>query len=372
MRLVVHMGATKTASTYLQKCFARNEDVLRAAGIYLPRAGRRMASSNLNHHNLAWQLLEDRRYKPAGGDWAAMLAEVADVDTELVLLSSEAFSRMASDDKLRPMMTRRLLEVSDDVTLVYVVRDPLARINSMYSQTVKTFAPPNTFDEYAVKSVKSGFYNLEESFGYWYQGDWVTFVALRFDDFVKDGPMQSLLKVLGVDIPMDNLSLPADAANPSPGPVAVEAMRLVNAHLRVIDPEFSRRSGATTKLSQVAQRKGAKLGWFDEKYWGWDADRAAWAAKRLRDSNQRFSQAVWGIDWPLDVPAGKKPTAINLLEASNKTLKDVSSYVDQMTKRYVNLVKQESRKTADEDGAADVDDSTIDSDEAEQAASGGS
>ncbi len=96
-------------------------------------------------------------------------------------------------------------------------------------------------------------------------------------------------------------------------------------------------------------------------------------AKRLRDSNQRFSQAVWGIDWPLDVPAGKKPTAINLLEASNKTLKDVSSYVDQMTKRYVNLVKQESRKTAGDDGDADVDfdDSTIDSDEAEQAASGG-
>jgi len=371
MRLFVHMGATKTASTYLQKCFARNEEVLRARGIYLPRAGRRMASSNLNHHNLAWQLLEDRRYKPAGGDWTAMLAEIAAVDTDLVLLSSEAFSRMASDEKLRPTMARRLLEVCDDVTLVYVVRDPLARINSMYSQTVKTFAPPNTFDEYAVKSVKSGFYNLEESFRYWYEGNQVKFVALRFDEFVKEGPMQSMLKTVGIDVPIDNLSLPADAANPSPGPVAVEAMRLVNAHLRVIDPEFSRRSAATTKLSQVAQRKGAKLGWFDEKYWGWDTERAAWAAKRLTDSNQRFAQAVWGIEWPLDAPAGKKPTAINLLEASNKTLKDVSSYVDQMTKRYINLVTQESRKApGQDDGEAEVNDFTIDSDEAEELASG--
>lgn len=369
MRLVVHMGATKTASTYVQKCLARNEDVLRAAGIYLPRAGRRMASSNLNHHNLAWQLIEDRRYKPAGGDWSAMLKEVAEADADLVLLSSEAFSRLAGVEKLSPMFKRRLLEVCDDVTLVYVVRDPLARINSMYSQTVKTFAPPNTFDEYAVKSVKSGFYNLEESFRYWYEGEDVKFVALRFDEFVKEGPMQAMLRTMGVEVPMDNLSLPADAANPSPGPVAVEAMRLVNAHLRVIDPEFSRRSAATTKLSQVAQRKGAKLGWFDEKYWGWDVERAAWAARRLTDSNQRFSKAVWGIDWPLDVPAGKKATAINLLEASNKTLKDVSSYVDTMTKRYINLVKQEARgATDDSDSDADVNDFTVDSDEAEQVA----
>ncbi len=371
MRLVVHMGATKTASTYLQKCFARNEDVLRARGIYLPYAGRRMASSNLNHHNLAWQLLEDRRYKPAGGDWSDMLAEIANIDTDVVLMSSEAFARMASDQKLRPTLTKRLQEVSDDVTLVYVVRDPLARINSMYSQTVKTFAPPNTFDEYAVKSVKSGFYDLETAFRYWYEGDTVKFVALRFDEFVEVGPMQSLLQTVGVDIPMDNLSLPSGAANPSPGPVAVEAMRLVNAHLRVIDPEFSRRSGATTKLSQVAQRKGSKLGWFDEKYWGWDVERAAWAARRLTDSNQRFAQAVWGIDWPLDVPAGKKPTALNLLEVPPKTLKSVASYVDQMTKRYITLVKQQSRVGGGaEEEEADINDMTIDSDEAEALASG--
>ena len=210
------------------------------------------------------------------------------------------------------MLSNRLFEIADDVTLVYVVRDPLARINSMYTQTVKTFADPGTFDEYATKSVKSGFYNLEESFRFWYQGSRAAFVAIRFDEFVKEGPLQSLLGALGLDIPADELTIPDDISNPSPGPIAVEAMRLVNAHLRIVDPDFARRSIATTKLSQIIQRRASKAGWNDEKYWGWEPDRAVWAADRLATSNERFSQAVWGIGWPLELPlneAGDGPRA---------------------------------------------------------------
>jgi len=171
------MGATKTASTYLQKCLRLNEEVLAKHGVYLPQAGRRASSSNLNHHNLAWHLLEDRRFRGVNGDWDALRREVAEAAAEIVLLSSEAFARLASEERLRPMLAKRLFEISDDVTLVYVVRDPLARINSMYTQVVKTFATPDSFDEYATQSVKSGFYNLEDSFRFWYQESRATFVS---------------------------------------------------------------------------------------------------------------------------------------------------------------------------------------------------
>ena len=75
MRLVVHIGAPKAASTYLQLCLGLNEEVLRKHGVYLPQAGRRDARAN--HHNLAWQLREDRRFRVANGDWDALTAEVA-------------------------------------------------------------------------------------------------------------------------------------------------------------------------------------------------------------------------------------------------------------------------------------------------------
>jgi hypothetical protein len=359
------MGATKTASTYLQKCLGLNEELLRKHGVHLARAGRRSSTSNLNHHNLAWHLLEDRRFRSVHGDWDTLRTEVADVDAEVVVLSSEAFARLASEERLRSMLSKRLFEIADDVTLVYVVRDPLARINSMYTQAVKTFAGPDSFDVYATKSVKSGFYNLEESFRFWYQGSRATFVAIRFDDFVRDGPLQSLLGVLGLEIPSDDLTIPDDISNPSPGPVAVEAMRLLNAHLRVVDPGFSRRSAATTKLSQITQRRASKAGWNDEKFWGWESDRAVWAANRLANSNERFSQAVWGIPWPLDLPIKKAKTAVTLLDVPTKTLKNVDSYVSSMTRRYVKLIDRRPDDQTEDDVA--VDELTVDSDEAERA-----
>lgn len=363
MRLVVHMGATKTASTYLQKCLSMNEEALRARGVYMPRTGRR--TSNLNHHNLAWQLLDDRRFRKGTGDWDALAAELSTdgADAETVLLSSEAFARLASDEALRATFWQHLSGISDNVELLYVVRDPLARINSMYSQTVKTFAPPSSFIEYATKSVKSGFYNLEESFRYWYQGDQAKFVALRFDEFVKEGPMQSLLRTLDVELPADELKLPDDISNASPGPVAVEAMRLLNAQLRIIDPNFSRRSAATTKLSQVVQRRGASLGWYDEKFWGWEADRAVWAADRLANSNQRFSRSVWGIDWPLDMPLKNKKSSLNLMQFDRKLMKSITSYIEQMTKRYIKLAAAPAGARV----SAEEDDFDVESDEAERA-----
>lgn len=366
MRLVVHIGATKTASTYLQKCLGINEELLRKHGVYLARAGRRSSASNLNHHNLAWQLLEDRRFRKADGDWEAFRDEVADVEADVVVLSSEAFARLASEERLRATMSGRLFEIADDVSLVYVVRDPLARINSMYTQTVKTFANPDSFDEYATKSVKSGFYNLEESFRFWYQGNRATFVAIRFDEFVRLGPLQSLLRVLNVEIPSEDLTIPDDVSNPSPGPTAVEAIRLLNAHLRVIDPDFSRRSAATSKLSQIAQRRASKAGWSDERFWGWEPDRAVWAANRLANSNERFSQSVWGTSWPMSVPIKKPKTAVTLLDTSPKAMKTIDSYVASMTKRYINLVYKRPDAESDDDDQSD--DFAVDSDEAERAA----
>ncbi len=368
MRLVVHMGATKTASTYLQKCLGLNEDVLLKHGVYLPQAGRRTSSSNLNHHNLAWHLLEDRRFRSASGDWQALRTEIESADADIVLLSSEAFARLASEERLRPVLSTRLFELAEDVTLVYVVRDPLARINSMYTQTVKTFADPGTFDEYATRSIKSGFYNLEESFRYWYQGSRASFVAIRFDEFVKAGPLQSLLGALGLEIPADELTIPDNISNPSPGPIAVEAMRLLNAHLRVVDPAFDRRSIATTKLSQIIQRRASKVGWNDEKYWGWEPDRATWAADRLASSNERFAQAVWGIAWPLDLPVDKPVTARALIDVSAKTRKNVDQYVAAMATRYTKLINRRPEDQTEE--VVDVDDSTVDTDEAERVGQG--
>jgi hypothetical protein len=335
------MGATKTASTFLQKCLRLNEQTLRLHGVYLPQAGRRESSVNVNHHNLAWEFLGDRRFKIENGDWNALQAELSGVDGETVLLSSEAFARLAGTRRTGAAFVRRLTGLSDDVTLVYVVRDPLSRINSMYTQTVKTFANPESFELYARKSVKSGFYDLERSFRSLYRGTEVTFVAPRFDDFVKRGPLESVLDVMGVEIAPELVTIPKDIPNVSPGPLAVEAIRMLNAHLRVLDPHFMRRDTAVNKMSELSQRRAKELGWNDTKFWGWPPELAQWAAAKLMPANERFAQAVWGEPWPLEMPVDKNKTSVPLIDLSGKMRHRVDKYVDQMIKRYLRLRRHE-------------------------------
>jgi hypothetical protein len=258
---------------------------------------------------------------------------VAEAGAETVLLSTEAFARLASDVQLRSFMARRLAECSDDVTLLYVVREPLARINSMYAQSVKTFAVPTTFAEYVAEAIASGLYDLEKSFRYWYQSSATKFVALRFDELVRNGPFESLLRAADIDVGRQELSIPEDVVNPSPGPLAVEAMRLLNARVRVMDPDFSRRSAATMKLSQIAQRRAGKLGWYDDQFWGWESGAAERVARRLRGSNQRFAEAVWDIDWPLPLPLERPRASVDLMKADEAIHQEIEAYQKAMVKR---------------------------------------
>lgn len=62
------MGATKTASSYLQRQLALNEKLLLDYGILVPQTARR-TKPKANHHNLAWELIGDRRFKADGGTW---------------------------------------------------------------------------------------------------------------------------------------------------------------------------------------------------------------------------------------------------------------------------------------------------------------
>jgi hypothetical protein len=346
MRLVLHIGATKTASTSLQLSLQSNEKVLAEHGIYVPRTARSRRST-ASHHNLAWQVLREQRFRPDRGTWEQLLAEVREVDPPIALLSSEAFARVAAG-KRRPFWVKALREADCQVELLYVVREPLARINSMFSQVVKTFGPADRFADYAEEALSSGFYNLDRSFRFWY-GDkhpsvreLTTFTAIRFDDFIERSPLECVLDVLGTPIPSERLTMLQWESNVSPGPVAVEAFRLLRNHLRTADSQFDRRSAATTEVSQLAQRTAVELGWYQDRYWAWDPDLAKDAAKRLARSNERFAKAVWDEPWPFTPPVDRPTSAVDLARLGPKTRRAVMTFVDELTTRYFRLRRREA------------------------------
>lgn len=338
-RLVVHMGAAKTATTYIQHALYINTEVLREYGIYLPTSGRlsEFGGRSVAHHNLAWELTKDERFRPRAGRWSDLAAEIEGVDCPVVLLSCEGFERISRNPALRDVLAEQLHRLSDDVRVVYVVRDQLSQINSLYAQAVKQFAPPQPFRDRALRALRDDRFNLEQCFSAWYTGDAFDFAAVPFTDLVDGEPLVNFLSGVGVEVPQESLSLQDKDANASLGPIGIEAVKLLGHHLRVLDPGFSPRSNAARELYRLASSRARNNEWCEEKFWGWQPEDAARVAAKLADSNQRFATAVWGTDWPMPLPVDKPRTAVDLVDLPLEQVAHVERYVNALGRRYVEM-----------------------------------
>src|SRR5690348_4891369 len=96
-RLVIHAGAPKTATTFIQRGLFSNREFLAEKGIYLPETGRlELEPHAMCHHHLAWALINPAKYAGSPQGWPALAQELAHVEAPTVVLSSEVFSRVAS------------------------------------------------------------------------------------------------------------------------------------------------------------------------------------------------------------------------------------------------------------------------------------
>ena len=121
-KLVLHIGAHKTGTSYLQSLFYHNHDLLRSHGVFYPKTG-----PNLAHHALAavWIPVSDvpeRFFGAAGpvGLWDKLIAEYAPLDGT-VFLSAENFSRSAPKAVDMADLAKRLAPF-ESVQVVYTLR----------------------------------------------------------------------------------------------------------------------------------------------------------------------------------------------------------------------------------------------------------
>jgi hypothetical protein len=131
MRLILHVGPHKTATTWLQANFHANRQALKAHGIYYPVTGERVRTA---HHDIA------DRPKELSPESEWMARELAVISAEAcshgcdILLSGEGFSRW-------PVKSIKALAAAlgaDQTVIVYVLRDPASTIASFWSQRVKS------------------------------------------------------------------------------------------------------------------------------------------------------------------------------------------------------------------------------------------
>ncbi len=334
-RLVVHVGPPTTATSDFQQALFANADVLAAHSVYLPTSARlELAPNSVCHHHLAWDLAGSPRFRPDIGGWDALEAEIADVEADTVLLSSELLSPGIFSEGIEHRLDERLAALGRDVTILYVVNEQLSLINSSYTQKVKTLTDVAGFAAYAAGVLRRSEGDLERLTGRWQRSTDLAFVAVPVTRLNSPNPLVALLRAAEVSVPEEDLVVGPESATISLGPVAVEAMRLLRVYLHGLNQTLSHDDIAVRRLHRIAARQAKDAGWCETPYWGWPPALAARAAEQFEPSNERFAQDVWQCPWPLPLPVDIPPAHVQLLQLEADELERVHEYIFTLAKRY--------------------------------------
>jgi hypothetical protein len=276
-RVFLHIGASKTGTTYLQNLLFSNRDVLKEQGLTLP-------AERVDHFRFMLavreRLDEVQRPEAAHTAWDRVIEEAREWPQD-VLITNELLAGATTEQARR---TLRALEPAD-AHIIYTVRDLVRTVPAEWQQSVKGGSAV-TFDAY-VTSLMDGtsetdnfrsLHDVPDVLRRWASdlpaGN-VHLVTLAPSGADPDVLWNRFASVLGVD--PGSCALPRRPANTSLGAVEVEVMRRVNAHLDETTThdyflrEWMRYNFALGVLARRAKTQRFGLG--PEQH-GWVADSA--------------------------------------------------------------------------------------------------
>ncbi|AJE44726.1 hypothetical protein [Celeribacter indicus] len=269
--LLLHIGAHKTGTTYVQRTLFRNRARLAEAGVFYPDLG-----PNPAHHVLTAKWIPDpafaRCLAGAGGIdalWHRVVTGYADREGTLIL-SGEPFSRLAPA-RVDFAELAEMVRPFASVRLVYVVRDQVGLIQSVWQQVVKSGRMPNlaNFVDHAIAEglasgvpVDHGLVLDQVTRGF--APERITFLDYRSARRHPGGVLAAILAAAGLDGLCDGLEAPPPGdRNSSPPPLAhalaariarpgPATPRLIDTVERVLADHFGARPRSALTLSQIA------------------------------------------------------------------------------------------------------------------------
>jgi hypothetical protein len=323
-RVVIHIGAMKSGTSYLQSCLYANRELLAEQGVHLPSGGwgtQVAAAINVRGHQLT------QAGRSADGAWERMAQEARDNDG-VTLFSVELLAR------LRPNRIRRIINDLDglDIEIVVSLRDLNRTLPAMWQETVQN-GRTWTWAEYLAGVRASAPSRGERS---WRDGDETTIARTFWSN--HDGAAiverwsraasNGRVKVVTVPPPGERPELLLERfaeavgfdasrfvegprSNASLGLPSTEAIRLVNAELTDRDLAFPFalriRKPLFAKRLMVRRAK-------DEPRMAFPVER--WLARVAREQVRELKQAgvdlygAWSDLRPVPIKQGIDPTTL--------------------------------------------------------------
>jgi hypothetical protein len=129
-RVLLHVGLHKTGSTALQRFLSNAAEELRVQGVLYPTSGRPPTNPE-GHHNIAWQLGGDRRFRSFAGTLDDVASEISSFPGDAILSSEDFESILGTPIRFVPLLEHPLLK-AHAFTIVFWVRDQASYLESLF------------------------------------------------------------------------------------------------------------------------------------------------------------------------------------------------------------------------------------------------
>lgn len=281
---VIHAGTHKTATSYIQNRMELNVKQLAAAGVYV-----RYPKTDTKKYKPLAKSLHARDWEK----WQQYLDSIP-ASSAQVLISSEHFTQPLADPDVFTRLVQILNERGFQLRIVVFLRDQPDYMNARYVHSTRRLYHYLGFEEYVGKQLAEERHVFDYS--YLFSGllgcpDLQT-CFLPFRSGLGD-PFERLMQSQGWSTATSWAPADPSQANIQPGIRGVWLAQEVARRLaqRRIKPSVFRNKSIA--LRSITEREG----WDSERYYGFTPELQDRVVAHYADSNDQFSQRVWGKPW---------------------------------------------------------------------------
>ena len=210
--IYIHCGLHKTGSTSLQLTLFKNREKLAVLGFNYPNEG--IPPHLFGHHNLAWQLSRDRRFRREFGDFSSLFHNIN--INQKIILSSEDFE----SSLLHPIRWSKILPYFEHhkIKVIFIIyfRNCINYLESLYSELLKV-GIGNEYLYFATNIIRNKkFYFNEWEFVFNYANILASLntfnnskvIIRNYDKLAKECIVHDFCEVAGIDV--SKIDLPID------------------------------------------------------------------------------------------------------------------------------------------------------------------
>ncbi len=145
-RCFIHIGNHKTGTTSIQQILGQYDKQLASLGILVPTSVRNVPNIGV-HHQLAFDLNRDPRFRPNRGGLDELVAELTSASEETAIISSEALASTAIRPKSLGRLRSKLIEAGVKPIWIFYLRSYPEWAESAYTQLAKELKVTRPIDD---------------------------------------------------------------------------------------------------------------------------------------------------------------------------------------------------------------------------------